>query len=61
MSSLVDLIENVDDGKEKRERHINDISYSRMKTNNCKGCAMIRKKSYKCEKCGKILGKPQSL
>ena len=58
MSSLIDLIENVDDGK---ERHINDISYSRMKTNNCKGCAMIRKKSFKCEKCGKILGSRQSL
>ena len=64
MSSLVDLIENVDDGKEKRERHINDISYSRsalMKTNNCRGCAMIRKKSRKCEKCGKILANRQSL
>ena len=61
MSSMVDLIENVDDGKEIRERHINDISYSRMKTNNCKGCAMIRKKSFKCEKCGKMLGSSQSL
>ena len=61
VSRLVDLIENVDDGKEKRERHINDISYSLMKTNNCKSCAMIRKKSRKCEICGKILSNRQSL
>ena len=61
----IDLIDNVDDGKEKRERCIDDKNlHSRsalMKINNYKGCGMIRKKSRKCEKCGKILASQQSL